>query len=197
MSTGAGLQFHRLSPLSSWQETAAGRHGAGARVIHIDPQAARRDCVYNVTVSQCLSIGELKAHPCTVTHFLYQGHTHSNKATPPSSTTPYVLSIQTHESPGAIPMNHHSGCVPITAQQRGLLELATTQQYPSGAPGMVSDFVLAKQLHLLHSFHWFCAIMFICFVNDLYKIGSWSQLLETQNHKALPPSVIVAIFFAL
>ena len=31
----------------------------------------------------------------TVTHFLKQGHTYSNKATPPSSATPSVKHIQT------------------------------------------------------------------------------------------------------
>jgi len=34
---------------------------------------------------------------------LQQGHTNSNKATPPNSATPYGPSIYTHEGLGAIP----------------------------------------------------------------------------------------------
>ena len=39
-----------------------------------------------------------------MTHFFHQGHTYSNKGTPPNSAAPYGLSIQTHESMGAIPI---------------------------------------------------------------------------------------------
>jgi hypothetical protein len=42
----AGFKFKRFSPLSSWWEAwqHTGRHGAGEelRVLHLDPQAARR-----------------------------------------------------------------------------------------------------------------------------------------------------------
>ena len=42
-------------------------------------------------------------------HFLQQGHTYSNKATPPNSVTPYKPMIQTHESMGGHTYsNHHS-----------------------------------------------------------------------------------------
>ena len=47
---GAGLQFQRFSPLSSWWEAwqRAGRHGAEElRTLHLDPQTARRDCVHS------------------------------------------------------------------------------------------------------------------------------------------------------
>ena len=37
-----------------------------------------------------LCIGDLKSAPL-VTHFLQQGHTYSNKATPPNSATPYEI----------------------------------------------------------------------------------------------------------
>ena len=37
-----------------------------------------------------LSIGNLNL-TATVTHFLQQGHTHSNKATPPNSTSLYEI----------------------------------------------------------------------------------------------------------
>ena len=40
----------------------------------------------------------------TVTHFLQQGHTYYDEATPPNSANPYEASIQTHESIGAIPI---------------------------------------------------------------------------------------------
>jgi hypothetical protein len=46
----------------------------------------------------------------SVTHFLEQGHTHSNKATPPNGATPYLPSFQTHESMGRghSYSNHHT-----------------------------------------------------------------------------------------
>ena len=49
-----------------------------------------------------MSIYETSKPASTVTHFLQQGHTYSNKATPPNCATPYMPSIQTHESVGAI-----------------------------------------------------------------------------------------------
>ena len=47
------------------------------RVLYLDPQAAKGDCVHS---GQSLSVGDLKATP-TVTHVLQQGHTYSNKTT--------------------------------------------------------------------------------------------------------------------
>ena len=88
---GAGLQFQRFSPLSSWQEAwqCAGRHGAGegaeSSVSHsegkqkIGFQAAHR------RVSKPI---------LTVTHFLQQGHIYSNEATPPNSATSWAKPIQ-------------------------------------------------------------------------------------------------------
>jgi hypothetical protein len=39
-----------------------------------------------------------------MTHFLQQGHTHSNKTTPPNDATPYGLSIHTEEPIEALPI---------------------------------------------------------------------------------------------
>ena len=69
------------------------------RVLHLDPMTAEGNCHSRAS----LSIYETSKSTSTVTHFLKQGHTHSNKATSPSSATLYGPSIQTHESMGAIP----------------------------------------------------------------------------------------------
>jgi hypothetical protein len=45
--------------------------------------------------------------PPIVAHFLQQGHTHSNKAVPPSSATPHEPSIQTQESMGGHAYSKH------------------------------------------------------------------------------------------
>jgi hypothetical protein len=50
------------------------------RVLHPDPKAAEGSVCHT---EFSLSTGDLKASP-TVTHFLQQGHTYSNKATPPT-----------------------------------------------------------------------------------------------------------------
>jgi hypothetical protein len=65
---GAGVQFQRFSPLSSWWEAQqhAGRHGAV------------REGAEN-SVSR--SAGSRKR----LRHILLQSHTYSNKATPPNS----------------------------------------------------------------------------------------------------------------
>jgi hypothetical protein len=44
---GAGLQVQRFSPLSSWQEAwqHPGRHSTG-EVLHLNPTAAKRDCLW-------------------------------------------------------------------------------------------------------------------------------------------------------
>jgi hypothetical protein len=55
------------------------------RALHPDQKIAEE----TVSHTGCsLSIYDLKAHP-RVTYFLQQGHTYSNKATLPSSATPY------------------------------------------------------------------------------------------------------------
>jgi len=73
-------------------------------VLHLDPKAAARDYLYkhpggawNSTLGRAHTGCAQASKPTpTVTHFLHQGHTYSNKATPPTSTTPCVPSIQTH-----------------------------------------------------------------------------------------------------
>ena len=55
-----------------------------------------------------------------MTDFLQQGHTYSNEATPPNSTTHYGSSIQTHESLGAITYsNHHTNLSNLCALGSG------------------------------------------------------------------------------
>lgn len=70
------------------------------RVLHLDLQAAGERLCTGCSLSTCET---LKSAP-TVTHFLYQGHIYSNKATPPKSATSYGLSIQTLDSMGDIPI---------------------------------------------------------------------------------------------
>ena len=65
------------------------------RVIHLNPLAKGREPTWASEIS--------KSAP-TMTHFLQQGHTCSNKVTSPNSATLYGPSIQTHESMGAIPI---------------------------------------------------------------------------------------------
>jgi hypothetical protein len=49
-----------------------------------------------------LSIYDTSKPTSIVSHFLQQGHSYSNKATPPNSATLYEPSIQIHESMRAI-----------------------------------------------------------------------------------------------
>ena len=63
------------------------------RALRLYLKAAEGDCVPH----------QVSKPTPTVTHILQQGHTYSNKATSPNSATPYGLSMQTHESMGAIP----------------------------------------------------------------------------------------------
>jgi hypothetical protein len=49
---GDGLQFHRFSSLSSWQEAwqCSGRHDVKeTRVLYLYPQASEEDCVLQAT----------------------------------------------------------------------------------------------------------------------------------------------------
>ena len=46
---------------------------------------------YSKTLGGILSIYETSKTTSTVTHFLQQGNTYSNKTTPPNSDTPYEL----------------------------------------------------------------------------------------------------------
>ena len=56
-----------------------------------------------------LSIYESPNPASTVTHFLQQSHTHSNKATSPNSATSYRPSIQAHEDLRANPVQTTTG----------------------------------------------------------------------------------------
>jgi hypothetical protein len=89
----AGLKVQRFSPLSSW-------HGSmkvnlvleEPRVLHLDTKAAAGKWLQQVTNRRFSSILGRPEHRTskptpTVTPFLQQGHTHSNKATPPNSAS--------------------------------------------------------------------------------------------------------------
>ena len=94
---GAGLQFQSFSVFS-------GKYGImqadlvldELRVLHLDSKEARMvlQAVRRLSfhTGQTLSIETSKTIP-TVTHFLQQGHTYSDKTTPPNSATPYGPSI--------------------------------------------------------------------------------------------------------
>ena len=91
------------------------------KILHLDPKVSRRrlssidsqEKAFFYIVCN-LNIGALKPTP-TVTHFLQESHTYSNKVTPPNSATPWAKHIQTttfhssyrlvqtYESLGAIP----------------------------------------------------------------------------------------------
>jgi hypothetical protein len=58
-------------------------------VLRLDPKAAEGDWGYT---GHRLSIYKT-SKPATMTHFFQQGHTFSNKATPPDSAIPYGTSI--------------------------------------------------------------------------------------------------------
>ena len=67
--------------------------------LHLDLKATWERLSYT---RLSLSVNETSKPALTVTYFLQQGHTYSKKATPLNSATPYWLSIQAHESIGAI-----------------------------------------------------------------------------------------------
>jgi hypothetical protein len=71
------------------------------RALRLYLKAAEGDCVPH----------QVSKPTPTVTHILQQGHTYSNKATSPNSATPYGLSMQTHESMGAIPIQTTTLCL--------------------------------------------------------------------------------------
>jgi hypothetical protein len=84
---GAGLQFQRVSSLSSWWETRqhTGRQGTRVelRVLHLDCPAAGRE-------GHGAWLEHLKLQstplPLPMAHFLQQGYTYSNKAILPNAT---------------------------------------------------------------------------------------------------------------
>jgi len=68
----------------------SGRHGAGGA----ENSTSSSDCSQEKTSSQAARMRVLEPMP-TVTHFLQQHRTHSNKALPPNSVTPWAKHIQT------------------------------------------------------------------------------------------------------
>jgi hypothetical protein len=97
--TRAGLQFQSFGPLSLWQEPwqHTGRHCAEE-----EAQSSTfwfKDC--RSRLCSTLTIvwtQETSKATSTVTCFLQQGWTYSNKAISPNSATLYEPSIQNHES---------------------------------------------------------------------------------------------------
>jgi hypothetical protein len=76
------------------------------RVLHLYPKATGR----RLALSSWVELMHRTSKPMpTVTHFFQQGHTYSNKVTPPNSVTPCESNIQTHESMGAKPIQTTRG----------------------------------------------------------------------------------------
>jgi hypothetical protein len=89
---GAGLRVQRFNPLSSGQETqqCPGRHSAGgAESSTSSSKGSQEQTVFHVARRR------VSNPTLTVIDFLQQGHTYSNKATPPNSVTPWAKHIQT------------------------------------------------------------------------------------------------------
>jgi hypothetical protein len=86
--TGAGLQFQRFHPLSSWQDNLSIQADMALekklRVLHLDPQGAE----INATLGLAWTYMTSKLTPIVI-YFLQQGHNYSNKATPSNNATPY------------------------------------------------------------------------------------------------------------
>ena len=90
---GAALLVIMFNPLSSWQEARQypGRHGTGGA----NNSASCSECKEEKTNFQTARRTISNPTP-TVTHFLHQGHTYSNRATPPTTATPVCkCSLQT------------------------------------------------------------------------------------------------------
>ena len=83
---GAALQFqgsvHYHHARIHWSIQADMVLEKELRILHLDLKAARKK-----TVFQASRRGVSNPTP-TMTHFLQQGHTYSNEATPPNSATP-------------------------------------------------------------------------------------------------------------
>jgi hypothetical protein len=89
---GASLLVLEFSPLSSWLKHGSIQEGMALeklRVLHLVPKVNRRRLAFRQ-----LGRGS-QIQPPTVVHFLQQGHTYSNKGTPPNSATPWAKHIQT------------------------------------------------------------------------------------------------------
>ena len=91
--TGAGLQFQRFSPLSSWWETwwHTCRHDAkDSWTFYISIQRQPG----GASLPPWMELEHRTSKPTpTVTHFLQQSHTHSNTATAPNGATYHKSSI--------------------------------------------------------------------------------------------------------
>ena len=86
---GAGSQAQRFSLVLSRQDHSSIQESTAMeelRVLHLFPKANGRRLP-----PMCLEGGSTH----TVTHFLQQGHTYSNKATLPNSATPWTKHIHT------------------------------------------------------------------------------------------------------
>ena len=83
--TGSEVQSI-ITKVKTWQHS--GRHGSGGA----ESSTSSSESHYWKTGSQAARMRVLKPTP-TVTHLLKQGHTHSNRATPPNSATPWAESI--------------------------------------------------------------------------------------------------------
>jgi hypothetical protein len=70
----------------------------GLRALYLVLQATRRLCTPLDIASEYMTTEPTS----TVTHFLQEGNTYSNKARLPNSAIPYRLSIQIHECTGTI-----------------------------------------------------------------------------------------------
>ena len=87
----AGLQLQRFSPLSLWQEAwqHAGRHGAGGAESSTSLSKGGQEQTFSS------ELGGASEPILIVTLFLQQGHTYSNKVTPPKNATSWAKHIQT------------------------------------------------------------------------------------------------------
>ena len=85
----AGLQVRRFSPLSSRQEQGSIQAGLELEELRVTLKGNQEQTNLHMVRRR------LSKPTYTLTHFLQQGHTYTNKATPPSSATPWVKHIQT------------------------------------------------------------------------------------------------------
>jgi hypothetical protein len=93
---GAGLLVLRFSPLSSWQE--AWQH-LGKHRIREGAESSTSCCEGKQEKADFQKARMKVSKPTpTVIHFLQQGHTHSNKGTPPKSATPLGLAYSNHHN---------------------------------------------------------------------------------------------------
>ena len=114
---GAGLQFQRFSPFSSWQIAwqHPGRHGAGERAeLSILIRRQQKGIVSHRQQKGRLSstLGRAWAKETsnptpTMRNFLQLGHIYSNKGTPPNNSTCYGQALKHMIYGGQTYSNHH------------------------------------------------------------------------------------------